>query len=151
MTKPCALALPVETCRTLAATLARVGEKWSMMIIVALEDRPLRFNELRRRVGASQKVLAATLRGLERDGYLTRAVTPTVPARVDYALTDLGREVLGPTRALAAWALGRIDRIEEARARYDARRPEGRLPLGGAGPHPAAASSWSERMSTTNQ
>ena len=121
MTKPCVGDLPPETCRTLAGTLARVGDKWSMMTIVALEDGPLRFNALRRRIGVSQKVLTSTLRGLERDGYLTRTATPTTPARVDYDLTDMGREVLSPVRALAGWALGQADRIAEARRRYDAR------------------------------
>lgn len=120
MTKPCITATPTSVCRTLTATLARVGDKWSMLIIVSLEDGPVRFNVLRRRIGVSQKVLTSTLRGLERDGYLTRSVTPAKPPRVDYALTDMGREVLGPVRALAGWALGQAERIERARARYDA-------------------------------
>ena len=119
--KPCATELPPETCRMLAATLARLGDKWSMLLIVSLEDGGMRFNALRRRIGISQKVLTATLRGLERDGYVTRAVTPTKPPQVDYDLTDMGREVLEPVRALAGWALGRLGRIEEARKRYDAR------------------------------
>ncbi len=119
--KPCMTALPAETCRTLGATLARVGDKWSMMTIVSLEDGSLRFGELRRRIGISQKMLTSTLRGLERDGYVTRTVTPSRVLHVDYRLTEMGREVLGPVRALAAWALGRIDRIEAARRRYDQR------------------------------
>lgn len=119
--KPCVLDLPAETCRTLAATLARVGDKWSMMTIVALEDEGLRFNELRRKIGISQKMLTSTLRGLERDGYVIRTVTPAKPPRVDYALTDMGREVLGPVRALAVWALNQIDRIQSARRSYDQR------------------------------
>ncbi len=105
----------------LVATLARVGDKWSMLTIVSLEDGSLRFNTLRRRIGISQKVLTSTLRGLERDGYITRRVTPTKPPQVDYDLTDMGREVLGPVRALAGWALGQTKRIEEARRRYDER------------------------------
>ena len=119
--KPCMSALPVETCRTLGATLARVGDKWSMMTIVSLEDGSLRFGELRRRIGISQKMLTSTLRGLERDGYVTRTVTPARVLHVDYALTDMGREVLGPVRALAAWALGQTERIEAARRSYDQR------------------------------
>ena len=121
MTKPCVGGPPPETCRTLAATLARVGDRWSMMTIVALEEGALGFNALRRRLGVSQKVLTSTLRGLERDGYLTRTAAPTKPVRVDYALTDMGREVLGPVRALAGWALGQTERIEQARRRYDTR------------------------------
>ena len=118
--KPCVSELPPETCRLLVATLARVGDKWSMLIIVALEDGALRFNALRRRIGVSQKVLTSALRGLERDGYVTRTTIPIKPPGVDYALTDTGREVLGPVRALAGWALGRVDSIEAARRRYDA-------------------------------
>ena len=125
--KPCEVEIPVGSCRTLGATLARVGDKWSMLIIWSLEDRSRRFNELRRGIGISQKVLTSALRGLERDGYLVRTVTPTVPPRVDYALTDMGREVLGPVRALAQWALAQNDRIEGARKRFDegARRSPG--------------------------
>ena len=121
--KPCVSELPAETCRLLAATLARVGDKWSMLIIVSLEDGALRFNALRRRIGISQKVLTSALRGLERDGYVLRTTIPTKPPGVDYALTDLGREVLGPVRALAGWALGRVGSIEDARRRYDAGQP----------------------------
>ena len=119
MTKPCTTDLPAETCRMLVATLARVGDKWSMLTIVSLEDGGMRFNALRRRIGISQKVLTGTLRGLERDGYVTRTVMPTKPPQVDYNLTDMGREVLGPVRALAGWALGQAERIKEARRRYD--------------------------------
>ena len=119
MTKPCTTDLPAETCRMLVATLARVGDKWSMLTIVSLEDGSMRFNALRRRIGISQKVLTSTLRGLERDGYITRTVMPTKPSQVDYNLTDMGREVLGPVRALAGWALRQAERIKEARRRYD--------------------------------
>ena len=125
MGKPCLTELPPETCRMLAATLARVGDKWSMMIIVALEDEDLRFNALRRRIGVSQKVLTSTLRSLERDGYVTRTVTLPKPPAVAYDLTDMGREALGPVRALAGWALGQTERILRARAHYDARETAG--------------------------
>ena len=82
----------------------------------------MRFNELRRRIdGISQKMLTATLRGLERDGYVSRRIAPIKPQSVNYALTALGGEVLGPVRALAMWALSRIEVIEGARASYDAR------------------------------
>lgn len=121
LTKPCMTDLPAETCRMLVATLARIGDKWSMLTIVSLEDGGLRFNALRKRIGISQKVLTSTLRGLERDGYASRMVTPAKPLRVDYDLTDMGREVLGPVRVLAGWALGQTERIEQARRRYDER------------------------------
>ena len=82
---------------------------------------PMRFNEIRREIGGiSQKMLTTTLRGLERDGYLTRTVTPTIPPRVDYALTDLGREVLEPIRSLEAFARRNQGRIAAARAQFDA-------------------------------
>ena len=118
--KPCVPDLPAETCRLLATTLARVGDKWSMLIIVALEDGALRFNILRRRIGISQKVLTSALRGLERDGYVKRTMIPMKPPGVEYALTEVGQEVLGPVRALASWALSRVGSIEAARQRYDA-------------------------------
>lgn len=121
MTKPCMTDLPPETCRMLVATLARIGDKWSMLTIVSLEDGSLRFNALRKRIGISQKMLTSTLRGLERDGYVSRTVTPVKPPQVNYDLTDMGREVLGPVRALAGWALGQTERIEQARRRYDER------------------------------
>lgn len=121
LTKPCMTDLPAETCRMLVATLARIGDKWSMLTIISLEDGGLRFNALRKRIGISQKVLTSTLRGLERDGYVSRMVTPAKPLRVDYDLTDMGREVLGPVRVLAGWALGQTERIEQARRRYDER------------------------------
>ncbi len=81
----------------------------------------MRFNALRRRIDVSQEVLTSTLRGLERDGYVTRTVMPAKPPRVEYDLTDMGREVLGPVRALASWTLGQAEHIEAARRRYDGR------------------------------
>lgn len=124
LTKPCVTDLPPETCRLLVTTLARVGDKWSMLTIVSLEDGTLGFNALRRRIGISQKVLTTTLRGLERDGYVTRTVKPAKSSRVDYDLAPMGREVLGPVRALAGWALGQSERIAQARRRYDERKAE---------------------------
>ena len=114
MTKPCTTELPIEVCRTLAATLARVGDKWSMLTIVSLEDGGLRFNALRRRIGVSQKVLTSTLRGLERDGYVTRTVTPAKPPQVGYDLTDMGREVLARLIQLGIGCLFRIGKIATA-------------------------------------
>ena len=124
MTKPCTEPASAGICRILLGTLARVGDKWSMLVIVSLEEGSLRFSALRRRIGISQKVLTSTLRGLERDGYVVRTVTASKPPRVDYALTDMGREVLGPVRTLAAWAMEQAERIERARERYDARAGE---------------------------
>ncbi|WP_167509126.1 winged helix-turn-helix transcriptional regulator [Corallococcus sicarius] len=115
------LDLPSEVCRSVGDVLGRIGDKWSVLVIVMLADGSLRFSELRRAIGTvSQKMLTATLRGLERDGYLTRTVTPTIPPRVDYALTEMGRDVLTPLNALAHWALARREQVEAARRAYDA-------------------------------
>ena len=88
-----------------------------------LGDGPKRFNELKRMVGGiSQRMLTLTLRGLERDGLVTRTVFPTIPPRVDYELTDLGRGLSQPVKALGEWAASHQDQIEAARSRFDARR-----------------------------
>jgi len=109
-------------CRGVAAILARVGDKWSVFVIMMLGDGPKRFNELKRLVGGiSQRMLTLTLRGLERDGLVTRTVFPTIPPRVDYELTDLGRGLSGPVKALGEWAIAHRDRIEDARVRFDLR------------------------------
>jgi DNA-binding HxlR family transcriptional regulator len=114
--------IPPDACRDVAQVLARIGDKWSIMIIRRLEAGPMRFNELHRILdGVTHRVLTATLRGLERDGVVHRTVTPTVPPRVDYALTDLGREALGPINGLARWALDRREMISAARREYDER------------------------------
>ncbi|QXT34946.1 helix-turn-helix transcriptional regulator [Sphingomonas sanguinis] len=98
-----------------------VGDKWSLYIIASLKDGPVRFNELRRRIdGISQRMLTITLRGLERDGLVSRTMFPTIPPRVDYALTDVGRSLLEPVMALTLWANAQQRNIQDARARYDA-------------------------------
>jgi len=100
--------------------LQRVGDKWTVLVVTRLGAGPLRFNELRAIIGGiSQKMLTTTLRSLERDGFVTRTVFPTIPPRVDYELTDLGRELLEPVRALGDWALKNMARVEAARARFD--------------------------------
>jgi DNA-binding HxlR family transcriptional regulator len=107
-------------CRGVASILARVGDKWSVFVIMLLGDGPRRFNELKRMVGGiSQRMLTLTLRGLERDGLVTRTVFPTIPPRVDYELTDLGRGLQQPVRALGEWAMDHQREIEDARARFD--------------------------------
>ena len=107
-------------CRAVSQVLARVGDKWSVLIVSLLGEGPRRFNEIKRMVGGiSQRMLTLTLRGLERDGLVTRTVFPTVPPRVDYALTDLGRTLLEPILALAAWARDNRPAIDAARQRYD--------------------------------
>ena len=111
-----------EDCRSVASVLARVGDKWSVFVIMLLIDGPQRFNELKRRIGGiSQRMLTLTLRGLERDGLVTRTVFPTIPPRVDYELTDLGRGLAKPVQALGQWAFAHLPEIEGARTRFDAR------------------------------
>ncbi|MBL0699103.1 helix-turn-helix domain-containing protein [Comamonas sp. JC664] len=116
------MALPPDVCKEVGEVLARVGDKWSILVIRHLREGPVRFNDLRRDLGGiTHKVLTSTLRGLERDGFILRTVTPTVPPRVDYALTELGQELMAPIDLLATWALRRRDAVHHARAAYDAR------------------------------
>ena len=107
-------------CRAVSAILQRIGDKWSVLIITRLGEGPRRFNEIKRMIGGiSQRMLTLTLRNLERDGLVKRTVTPTVPPRVDYELTDLGRDLLLPVSALGAWAIEHTSCIEAARTRFD--------------------------------
>src|SRR5262245_28371876 len=109
-------------CRAVASVLARVGDKWSVFVIMMLINGPRRFNELKRTIsGISQRMLTLTLRGLERDGLVTRTVFPTIPPRVDYELTDLGRGLAEPVRELGQWAFAHLPEIEGARRDFDVR------------------------------
>jgi DNA-binding HxlR family transcriptional regulator len=111
-----------EDCRAVSEVLERVGDKWTVLVVTTLGTGPKRFNELRRSIASiSQRMLTLTLRGLERDGFVTRTVFPTVPPRVDYELTELGRSLLTPVGALGAWALQNRPRIQAARLRFDAK------------------------------
>ena len=112
-----------EDCRAVSEVLDRVGDKWSVLVVVTLGDGPKRFNELRRSIASiSQRMLTLTLRGLERDGLVTRTVFPTIPPRVDYELTELGHSLLQPVGALGSWARENRARILRARLRFDAKR-----------------------------
>ena len=109
-----------DDCRAVSDVLARIGDKWSVLVVSRLGERPLRFNELRRSIGGiSQRMLTLTLRGLERDGLVTRTALPTIPPRVDYALTPLGRDLLQPVSALGAWAIRNQPKIARAREKFD--------------------------------
>ena len=109
-----------DTCKSVGEILALIGDKWSVLLVMSLSDGSRRFSELRRAVpGISQRMLTLTLRALERDGLILRTVTPTIPPRVDYELTDLGRSMQEPVTALGAWAIEHRARIEAARAAYD--------------------------------
>jgi DNA-binding HxlR family transcriptional regulator len=106
-----------------------IGSKWTVLIVPALTERPLRFGELRRRLdGITQKSLTQALRQLERDGFVTRTQFPTIPPRVDYALTPLGHRVAGLLAAVRDWAQENLVEVLTARARYDARAGEGSAP-----------------------
>lgn len=116
----------VERCPAVREVLNRVGDKWSVQIVDLLGDGPMRFSELRRSIeGISQRMLTLTLRGLERDGLVTRTVFPEIPPRVDYELTRLGRTLLEPIQGLAEWAGKYRTNIQEARARFDGRARKG--------------------------
>lgn len=105
--------------------LSLIGEKWTAVIIAHLGDGKMRFNELRRETaGISQKVLAASLRQLERDGFVTRTVYPVIPPRVEYELTDIGRVLLDSLLALGRFAVDHQADVEAARRRFDAESAE---------------------------
>lgn len=110
-----------EDCRAVSEVLARVGDKWTVLVVGELGRGPKRFNEIRRALGSiSQRMLTLTLRGLERDGLVTRTVFPTIPPRVDYELTKLGGSLLEPVSGLGLWARRNRSAIEDARRRFDA-------------------------------
>jgi DNA-binding HxlR family transcriptional regulator len=107
-------------CREVSSILARIGDKWSVLVIMLLGDQPRRFNELKRMVGGiSQRMLTLTLRGLERDGLVTRTIFPTIPPRVDYELTELGRSLRVPVKKLGTWAFENLPEIQTARQKFD--------------------------------
>jgi DNA-binding HxlR family transcriptional regulator len=109
-----------KECRAISTVLARVGDKWTVLIVVLLGDGPMRFNEIRRRVaGISQRMLTFTLRGLERDGLVTRTVFPSSPQRVDYALTKLGRSLWEAVDPLGTWARAHASQILASREQFD--------------------------------
>jgi len=114
-------------CGEVTPVLQRVGDKWSMHVVMALSDGSKRFSELKREIdGISQRMLTHTVRALERDGLISRHVTPVIPPRVDYELTELGRSLGEPVRALGQWAMAHMDRIRTARALFDKKPDEGR-------------------------
>ena len=111
------------TCEHISRILARISDKWTMLVVRVLGRGPCRFNALRREVGEiSQKVLASTLRDLEENGFVSRTVMPVTPPQVEYALTELGHDLLCPVQALAEWVLANSGRMEAARETYAARR-----------------------------
>jgi len=109
-----------EDCRTLSSILGMVGDKWTVLIVVLLGDGPKRFNEIKRMVGGiSQRMLTFTLRGLERDGLVTRTVFPTSPLRVEYELTELGSTLWRAVEPLGSWARAHMSEILVSRQKFD--------------------------------
>jgi DNA-binding HxlR family transcriptional regulator len=103
-----------------ADILARIGDKWTVFVVRSLSDGPKRFTEIKRVInGISQRMLTLTLRGLERDGFVTRTVTPSIPPRVDYELTELGRTLIEPLNRIGEWATTHRQRVEDARESFD--------------------------------
>ncbi len=114
--------LPSAECPKISQVLARIGEKWSVLIIIMLSERSRRFSELKRAIGGiSQRMLTLCLRGLERDGLVKRTVFPVVPPRVEYELTPLGQSLREPVTQLAMWAQGHIAELDAARQAFDRR------------------------------
>ena len=112
-----------ESCTSVRSVLSRVGDKWSILVIMALSEGPKRFSELQRSTeGISQRMLTLTLRGLERDGFVTRTVFPTIPPKVEYALTPMGESLREPVNALGGWVLANLSAIAAARDHFDAAR-----------------------------
>lgn len=107
-------------CRRMSSVLSLVGDKWTVMIVMVLVERPRRFNDIKRTIGGiSQQMLTRTLKALDRDGMVSRTVHPTVPPQVEYALTELGYSLSEPLRALGTWAGKHLELIDENRLRYD--------------------------------
>jgi DNA-binding HxlR family transcriptional regulator len=113
--------VPSDICRSVGDVLGRVGDKWSIVVIVMLAERNIRFNQLRNEIGTiTQKMLTSTLRNLERDGYVTRTEVPGNVRHVEYGLTQMGHDVLVPMSQLAYWALDHRLEVEKARRQFDA-------------------------------
>lgn len=110
-------------CKAVNSVLARIGDKWSVLVVMSLADDTYRFNELKRLIdGISQRMLTLTLRGLERDGLVERTFYPSIPPKVSYALTELGRSLREPVGALGQWAIEHRGTVERSRELYD-RKP----------------------------
>jgi len=106
-------------------TLARIGDKWTVMVVGALSNGPMRYNQIARLIeGISQRMLTLTLKGLEQDGLVSRTMYPTIPPRVDYELTDLGRSLIVPLRSLHSWAVEHRPAMLAAREKFAKREQQ---------------------------
>ena len=118
--KPTEQTLPGSDCKRLRTIIDRVGDKWSVYVVMTLKGGAMRFNEIRRSIeGVSQRMLTLTLRDLERDGLITRTVYPTKPPSVEYALTIVGTTLVAPAMTLIAWAETNYATVEQSRRQYD--------------------------------
>ena len=107
-------------CKRINEVLARVGDRWSVLVIISLSEyETLRFNELKKNLGISQRMLSLTLKKLERDGLVNRTYHPTIPPKVEYSLTEMGKSFREPVSALGQWALNNLTEIDQARETYD--------------------------------
>ncbi len=107
-------------CKRINEVLTRVGDRWSVLVIISLSNYgTLRFNELKRNLGISQRMLSLTLRELVRDGLVERTQYPTIPPKVEYRLTAMGDSFREPVTALGGWALENLKKIDAARQAYD--------------------------------
>ena len=107
-------------CKRINEVLSRVGDRWSVLVVISLaEYGTLRFNELKRNLGISQRMLSLTLKELERDGLVNRTYHPTIPPKVEYALTPLGESFQEPVKAMGLWAMDNLPNIDSARIKYD--------------------------------
>jgi DNA-binding HxlR family transcriptional regulator len=122
-------------CQQVSRILARIAEKWSMLVVMLLRDGPRRFNDIKRNTaGISQQMLTRTLRGLERDGIVTRTIFPTSPPQVEYSLTELGRSMSEPVTVFGQWVQEHLGEFAAARERFDRRAAGAPKPV--AGPPP---------------
>jgi DNA-binding HxlR family transcriptional regulator len=129
---------PLQDCHKVRQILARIGEKWSMLVVMLLRDGPRRFNDIKRNTGGiSQQMLTRTLRGLERDGMVTRTIYPTSPPQVEYRMTELGRSMSEPVLAFGRWVQEHLADIDAARQQFDQRTKIGALGVPGENRSPA--------------
>ena len=120
-----------QDCQKVSQILARIGEKWSMLVVMLLRDGPRRFNDIKRNTaGISQQMLTRTLRGLERDGIVIRTIFPTSPPQVEYSLTALGRSMSEPVLAFGEWVRAHLGEFDAARRRFDERDGKVERPAG---------------------
>jgi DNA-binding HxlR family transcriptional regulator len=118
-------------CERINEVLSRVGDRWSVLVVISLSQYgTMRFNEIKRNLGISQRMLSLTLKELERDGLVKRTQYPTIPPKVEYELTAMGESFRKPVNALGQWALQHRAKIDAAREAYDdaaAKLPKSRI------------------------